>query len=148
MINCFDGKWAFLSNFYWNEIEFEGITYPTNEHFFQAMKTLDIGERQKIANCLTPGQAKRMGRQVALRPDWEEVKEDIMFLGLCLKFADEQLADWLVETGDEPLEEGTTWHDNEWGNCSCPKCRNIEGKNKLGKLLMKVREMIREERGI
>jgi ribA/ribD-fused uncharacterized protein len=148
MINCFDGKWAFLSNFYWNEIEFEGITYPTNEHFFQAMKTLDIGERQKIANCLTPGQAKRMGRQVALRPDWEEVKEDIMFLGLCLKFADEQLADWLVETGDEPLEEGTTWHDNEWGNCSCPKCRNIEGKNKLGKLLMKVRGMIREERGI
>jgi ribA/ribD-fused uncharacterized protein len=148
MINCFDGKWAFLSNFYWNEIEFEGITYPTNEHFFQAMKTLDIGERQKIANCLTPGQAKRMGRQVALRPDWEEVKEDIMFLGLCLKFADEQLADWLVETGDEPLEEGTTWHDNEWGNCSCPKCKNIEGKNKLGKLLMKVRGMIREERGI
>ena len=148
MINCFDGKWAFLSNFYWNEIEFEGITYPTNEHFFQAMKTLDIGERQKIANCLTPGQAKRMGRQVVLRPDWEEVKEDIMFLGLCLKFADEQLADWLVETGDEPLEEGTTWHDNEWGNCSCPKCRNIEGKNKLGKLLMKVRGMIREERGI
>jgi ribA/ribD-fused uncharacterized protein len=148
MINCFDGKWAFLSNFYWNEIEFEGITYPTNEHFFQAMKTLDIGERQKIANCLTPGQAKRMGRQVALRPDWEEVKEDVMFLGLCLKFADEQLADWLVETGDEPLEEGTTWHDNEWGNCSCPKCRNIEGKNKLGKLLMKVRGMIREERGI
>lgn len=148
MINCFDGKWAFLSNFYWNEIEFEGITYPTNEHFFQAMKTLDIGERQKIANCLTPGQAKRMGRQVVLRSDWEEVKEDIMFLGLCLKFADEQLADWLVETGDEPLEEGTTWHDNEWGNCSCPKCRNIEGKNKLGKLLMKVRGMIREERGI
>jgi ribA/ribD-fused uncharacterized protein len=148
MINCFDVKWAFLSNFYWNEIEFEGITYPTNEHFFQAMKTLDIGERQKIANCLTPGQAKRMGRQVALRPDWEEVKEDIMFLGLCLKFADEQLADWLVETGDEPLEEGTTWHDNEWGNCSCPKCKNTEGKNKLGKLLMKVRGMIREERGI
>lgn len=91
MINCFDGKWAFLSNFYWHEIEFEGITYPTNEHFFQAMKTLDIGERQKIANCLTPGQAKRMGRQVVLRSDWEEVKEDIMFLGLCLKFNDLKL---------------------------------------------------------
>ena len=148
MISCFDGKWAFLSNFYWNEIEFEGITYPTNEHFFQAMKTLDVDERRQIANCLTPGQAKRMGRRVALRPDWEEVKEDVMFLGLCLKFADEQLADWLVETGDELLVEGTTWHDNEWGNCSCPKCKNIEGKNKLGKLLMKVRSMIREERGI
>ena len=148
MINCFDGKWAFLSNFYWNEIEHEGIVYPTNEHFFQAMKTLDNDERRQIANCLTPGQAKRMGRRVALRSDWESVKEDVMLLGLCLKFADEQLADWLLETGDEELIEGTTWHDNEWGNCSCPKCTNIEGKNKLGKLLMRVRDMIKEERGI
>lgn len=148
MINCFDGKWAFLSNFYWNEIEHEGIVYPTNEHFFQAMKTLDNDERRQIANCLTPGQAKRMGRRVALRSDWESVKEDVMLLGLCLKFADEQLADWLLETDDEELIEGTTWHDNEWGNCSCPKCTNIEGKNKLGKLLMRVRDMIKEERGI
>lgn len=148
MINCFDGKWAFLSNFYWNEIEHEGIVYPTNEHFFQAMKTLDNDERRQIANCLTPGQAKRMGRRVALRSDWESVKEDVMLLGLCLKFADEQLADWLLETGDEELVEGTTWHDNEWGNCSCSKCINIEGKNKLGKLLMRVRDMIKEERGI
>jgi ribA/ribD-fused uncharacterized protein len=148
MINCFDGKWAFLSNFYWNEIEYDGITYPTNEHFFQAMKTLDIETRKAIAAAPTPGAAKRMGRHVPLRPDWESVKEDVMFLGLCLKFADEQLADWLLETGDEELVEGTTWHDNEWGNCSCPKCANIEGKNKLGKLLMRVRDMIKEERGI
>ena len=148
MINCFDGKWAFLSNFYWNEIEHEGIKYPTNEHFFQAMKTLDMDERRQIANSLTPGQAKRMGRKVSLRPDWEDVKEDIMLEGLCIKFADEQLADWLVATGDAELVEGTTWHDNEWGDCSCPKCRNIVGKNKLGKLLMRVRDMIREERGI
>lgn len=148
MIDCFDGHWAFLSNFYWNEIEFEDITYPTNEHFFQAMKTLDINERRAIANCLTPGRAKRMGRRVALRPDWEDVKESVMLEGLCLKFADEQLADWLLETGDEELVEGTTWHDNEWGNCSCPKCAHIEGKNKLGRLLMIVRDMIKDERGL
>ena len=148
MINCFDGKWAFLSNFYWNEIEHEGIKYPTNEHFFQAMKTLDREERLKIARSLTPGRAKRLGRQVALRPDWEDVKEDIMLEGLCLKFADEQLAGWLLETGNAVLVEGTTWHDNEWGDCSCPKCRDIVGKNKLGKLLMQVRDMIKEERGI
>lgn len=148
MINNFDKEWAFLSNFYESEIEFEGITYPTNEHFFQAMKTLDLDERRRIANALTPGQAKRMGRRVTLRPDWEEVKEDVMFLGLCLKFADDQLADWLLETGDEELVEGTTWHDNEWGNCTCQKCKNVPGKNKLGKLLMKVRGMIKEERGL
>ena len=148
MISDFDKEWAFLSNFYQSEIEFEGITYPTNEHFFQAMKTLDIDERRAIANCRTPSQAKRMGRRVALRPDWEDIKESVMLEGLCLKFADEQLADWLLETGDEELVEGTTWHDNEWGNCSCPKCAHIEGKNKLGRLLMQVRDMIKEERGL
>ena len=148
MISCFDKEWAFLSNFYESEIEFEGIVYPTNEHFFQAMKTLDIDERRAIANALTPGKAKRMGRRVTLRSDWEEAKEEVMFLGLCLKFADDQLADWLLETGDEELVEGTTWHDNEWGNCTCEKCKNIPGKNKLGKLLMKVRGMIKEERGL
>ena len=148
MISCFDKEWAFLSNFYESKIEFEGIVYPTNEHFFQAMKTLDIDERRAIANALTPGKAKRMGRRVTLRSDWEEVKDEVMFLGLCLKFADDQLADWLLETGDEELVEGTTWHDNEWGNCTCEKCKNIPGKNKLGKLLMKVRGMIKEERGL
>ena len=142
MIDCFDGHWAFLSNFYWNEIEFEGIVYPTNEHFFQAMKTLDNDERRAIANCLTPGRAKRMGRRVALRSDWESVKEDVMFLGLCLKFADEQLADWLLETGDEELVEGNWWKDTFWGVC------DGVGENKLGKLLMKVRDMIKEERGL
>ena len=150
MIDCFDGKWAFLSNFYWNEIEHEGIVYPTNEHFFQAMKTLDNDERRQIANCLTPGQAKRMGRRVALRSDWESVKEDVMFLGLCLKFADEQLADWLLETGDEELVEGNDWSDNFWGVCHCKKCQaqGIQGQNRLGHLLMRVRDMIKEERGI
>ena len=150
MIDCFDGHWAFLSNFYWNEIEFEDITYPTNEHFFQAMKTLDIDERRAIANCRTPGQAKRMGRRVALRPDWEVVKESVMLEGLCLKFADEQLADWLLETGDEELVEGNDWSDNFWGVCHCEKCRKqgIQGKNRLGHLLMQVRDMIREERGL
>ena len=142
MIDCFDKEWAFLSNFYQNEIEFEGITYPTNEHFFQAMKTLDENERHAIANCRTPGQAKRMGRRVALRSDWENVKEDVMFTGLCIKFSDEQLADWLLETGDEELVEGNTWSDTFWGVC------NGVGENKLGKLLMKVRGLIKEERGL
>lgn len=147
MINCFDGKWAFLSNFHNSEIEFEGITYPTNEHFFQAMKTLDVNERRAIANCATPGQAKRMGRQVALRPDWEEVKIDVMREGLYRKFADEELADWLLDTGDEELVEGTWWHDRYWGVCKCAKCGG-KGENHLGQLLMEVRSAIKKERGL
>lgn len=148
MISEFDREWAFLSNFYESEIEYEGIWYPTNEHFFQAMKTLDINTRREIAQAPTPGKAKRMGRRVVLRPDWEEVKVDVMREGLYRKFADEQLADWLLETDDQELVEGNWWHDNTWGNCICAKCKNIPGKNMLGKLLMEVRSAIKEERGL
>lgn len=150
MINHFDKEWAFLSNYYPQEIEFEGITYPTNEHFFQAMKTLDINKRRAIANASTPGLAKKMGRSVSLRPDWEDIKEDVMLEGLYRKFANDELADWLLDTGDEELVEGNFWQDNFWGVCYCEKCRTqgIQGQNHLGKLLMKVREKIKEERGL
>lgn len=140
MIDKFDGEYEFLSNFYYSPIKFEGIEYPTVEHYFQAMKSLSQEEREKIALCETPGRAKRMGRKVNLRPDWEEVKESYMYIGLGLKFATySDLRQKLVDTYPEYLCEGTTWHDNIWGNCSCPRCINIQGQNKLGKLLMKVR---------
>ena len=98
MIALFDGEYAFLSNFYPSPFTHDGIMYPTNEHFFQAMKTLDIKQRQAIANASTPGQAKRMGRQVNLRPDWETSKEHVMELGLKLKFQNPVLAEKLKAT--------------------------------------------------
>ena len=133
MISEFDKEWAFLSNFYWSEIEFEGITYPTNEHFFQAMKTLDLTERIAIARAGTPGQSKRMGRSVKLRSDWEDIKLSVMETALRLKFADPELAAMLKATGDEELVEGNWWNDTFWGVC------NGVGENNLGKLLMKIR---------
>lgn len=134
MIDNFDGKYAFLSNFYESPMTIQDITYPTNEHFFQAMKTLDLLERKKIASAQTPGQAKRLGRQVKLRWDWESVKEDTMLIGLRYKFSNPDLKEKLLATGDEELVEGNWWGDQYWGVC------DGIGKNKLGKLLMKVRE--------
>lgn len=148
MIMEFDGKFAFLSNFYNSPIEFEGIKYPTVEHFFQAQKTLNIEERLAIASAATPGQAKRMGRKVSLRPDWESIKIDIMRIGLELKFKDTKLRMELLNTGSMPLIEGNHWHDNIWGKCSCDKCKNIIGKNILGKLLMDLRERIHSDEHI
>lgn len=148
MITEFDGKYAFLSNFFHSPFAYDGIEYPTVEHFFQAMKTLDQEERKKIAAADSPGKAKQMGRHVQLRKDWEEIKEAVMLEGLYLKFTDEQLADWLLETGNEELIEGNFWCDQTWGSCNCPKHKDIPGKNLLGKLLMKVRSEIKEERGL
>ena len=143
MITEFDGKYAFLSNFYPSTFTHDGIEYPTVEHFFQAAKTLDIKEKKAFATAATPGQAKRMGRKVQLRSDWEKVKEYYMELGLRLKFENPSLRQKLLETGSNELIEGNSWHDNEWGSCDCSRCQNIAGKNKLGKLLMKLREELR-----
>lgn len=140
MIVEFDGQYDFLSNFYHSPFSHEGIVYPTNEHFFQAMKTLDIDTRKAIAAAPTPGAAKRMGRHVPLRPDWEKVKVYYMELGLRLKFANKTLAEKLIATGDEELVEGNWWHDNTWGNCHCPQCSRIGGRNLLGMLLMELRK--------
>ena len=142
MINCFDGEYAFLSNFYEHPIQYQGIVYPTNEHFFQAMKSLKEDERKIIAAAITPGKAKRLGRAITLRPDWELVKYDMMLLGLRLKFCDKELREKLRKTGTEELIEGNYWHDNIWGNCSCEKCHFIPGRNMLGQLLMQIRNEI------
>ena len=145
MIVEFDGDYAFLSNFYPSSIYHEGITYPTNEHFFQAMKTLDIDERKAIAAAETPGLAKRMDRNVKLRSDWEKIKADVMRLGLILKFTDAGLAEKLIATGDEELVEGNWWHDNTWGNCRCTACSHKNGRNLLGMLLMEVRKELQHQ---
>ena len=85
----FENEFEFLSNFSESEIILDGIIYPTVEHFFQAMKTKDPIQRAEIAAAPTPGKAKRLGRQVQLRSDWEEVKDQCMLDALRLKFADE-----------------------------------------------------------
>lgn len=141
-IDCFDGKYAFLSNFYSSPIApfDDGIVYPTVEHAFQAYKTTDINKRKEIAAQPTPGKAKRLGRHVKMRDDWREIRIDVMYIALKEKFRDLELRTKLLATGNAELVEGNTWSDNFWGDCHCPKCRDIKGENNLGKLLMKIRE--------
>ena len=137
-ISKFEKQYEALSNFADSMICYEYVFYPTVEHYFQAMKTLDLKERGWIASAPTPGEAKRRGRAIKLRPDWEEVKEQVMLDGLRLKFKIPAMREVLLSTQSAELIEGNTWHDCEWGVCSCPKCGGV-GNNKLGKLLMKVR---------
>ena len=132
---------TFLSNFYPSPIVLDRITYPTVEHAFQAAKTDDRLERERIAGLPTPGAAKRAGRKVSLRPDWEQVKVGIMVELVRRKFADPDLAGKLLATGDEELVEGNTWNDRFWGVC------RGTGRNELGKVLMRVRAELRVEQG-
>ena len=138
IIDKFDGEYAFLSNFYESPIKGDdGIAYPTVEHYFQAMKTLNKGQRQEIAAQDTPGKAKRLGRAVDLRSDWEAVKESYMYLALVQKFQDPELRQKLLATGNSTLIEGNTWKDTYWGVC------DGVGLNRLGCTLMKVRDNIK-----
>ncbi len=133
MIEKFDGEYAFLSNFHPCWIAYEGIVYPTSEHAFQAAKTLDTTERQRIAAIATPGGAKRAGKKVTLRPNWNTERVNVMLTILRLKFADPELRSKLLSTGEQELIEGNTWNDTFWGVC------RGKGQNMLGKLLMRVR---------
>ena len=133
-IDSFRGKYFFLSNFYLTEVSFEGLTFQNNEAAFQAMKTLDKGKRVEFTG-LDPSSAKRKGRQIKLRKDWEEIKDQIMY-EICLsKFnQNEDLKRKLLQTKGIELIEGNDWGDTYWGVC------RGRGQNKLGKILMRVRE--------
>ena len=133
-IKRFVGKNDFMSNFYPCRIEYEGITYPSVEHAFQAAKTFDEEKRRQIAECPTPKEAKAAGRRVKLRGDWNEAKVGIMYELLIEKFEIPELKEKLLGTGDLYLEEGNIHRDKFWGTYMG------EGENMLGKLLMKVRE--------
>lgn len=142
MIDRFDGDYAFLSNFYPSLIfdSNDGFIYPTVEHFFQAKKSLILREREMISKAETPGRAKRMGRKVQLRSDWEDIKLFVMEDALRRKFSKPRFKEALLDTGDEELIEGNWWHDTFWGVC------DGIGENNLGKLLMKIREEFKNER--
>ena len=83
MIDRFEGEYAFLSNFYESPIFYKRRLYMTAEHLFQCCKTPNPDEREAIRSAPTPGQAKRLGRKVTLRPDWNQIKLKAM-LGVFL----------------------------------------------------------------
>jgi len=133
VIDSFRGKFHWLSNFYSCSVHYEGLTFGNTEAAFQAAKCLDMKERERFFG-LSGGQAKRLGRRVELRSDWETVKIEIMRQVLKSKFThNPELREKLIATGNTELIEGNNWNDRFWG-----VCRGV-GKNHLGKLLMEVR---------
>ena len=133
VIDRFREEFDWLSNFFLCQVEFEGMNFSNVEAAFQAAKCLDMKERERFFG-LSGGQAKRLGRRVELRSDWEEVKIDIMRQVLKSKFTQNpKLREKLIATGDTELIEGNNWNDRFWG-----VCRGV-GQNHLGKLLMEVR---------
>ncbi len=134
-ITSFSGAYRFLSNFWPATIVYEGVKYSTTEHAYQAAKSLDPVIREAISFLPYPSQAKKAGKGIKVRADWEEVKLQVMLDVLRLKFnSSEFLRLRLLATAPQELIEGNTWNDTFWGVC------NGKGQNHLGKLLMQVRD--------
>lgn len=145
VVDSFKGDYEMFSNFYPCVVHYESFNFPTVEHAFVAAKSMDMMFRRRISEIPAeqPGKAKRLGRQCILRPDWELRKVSVMHNLLMQKFSYQKFRKLLLSTQDAMIIEGNYWHDNFWGDCYCEKCKDIPGKNQLGKLLMKTRRMIK-----
>ncbi len=135
----FQGEHFFLSNFYAAPIKHLGLLMPTVEHAFQASKSKSKEDHKNVSLIVQPGLAKKYGKSVKLRSNWEEIKVNVMLKLVRKKFEIPVLREALLDTGNAKLVEGNYWGDVEWGVC------RGKGKNKLGKILMKVRKEIQEQ---
>jgi N-glycosidase YbiA len=130
-----------FSNFSAHGFELDGKYWKTSEHYFQAMKFEGTEYVDKIREARSPKQAAELGRRrdFPLRKDWEKVKDDVMRKAVLKKFqTHEDIRELLLSTGDAELVEKTTG-DYYWG-CGT----DGTGKNMLGKILMEVREQLKD----
>ena len=89
IIDSFRGEYAFLSNFYAAKVRVWGIEFETTEHAFQWKKCVlpedeewilweYFGPDGEYRRPTTPGEAKRRGKKITMRPDWDEISFDVM----------------------------------------------------------------------
>lgn len=158
-ISSFSGNYRFLSNFYTGYpfyLPILGCAVPTSEHGYQALKPLDLTERDWILAAPNPGEAKHRGRRVTARADWDQSKRQVMMEVVLAKFARVDLRGMLVATGRAQLIEGNHWGDDYWG--AVPDTDTpveelwiaadgsyLSGHNWLGRILMTTRELVSPE---
>jgi len=134
------GEYGCFSNFSRHPIFLKGKRWPTTEHYFQAQKFAGEPDEEEVRLANKPMLAASMGRdrKRPLRRDWESAKENVMLDALRAKFTQhDELKAILLGTGDAKLVEHTA-NDSYWGDGG-----DGSGKNRLGHLLMKVREELR-----
>lgn len=136
------GEYGYLATYSNYGFFKDGVFWKTSEHYYQAQKFIDYNTKIRIQNAETPKIASVIGRDrnLNLRSDWEEVKQDVMFDAVYYKFKqNKDILQKLLNTGDAKIIEATV-KENYWG-CG----PNNDGQNNYGKILVKVREKLRTE---
>lgn len=141
-IKEFQDEYRWLSNFAPVKVEYGGMVFPSTENAYQAMKGISLAHAFKCTSC-DPSVSKKLGKICELRPNFDEIKLQLMYNLNLRKYLNEKYKQLLLDTGDMNIVEGNYWHDNFWGDCYCPRCKNFKGENNLGIIIMKIRDIIR-----
>ena len=119
--------------------------FQTSEHAFQYLKFSDtsIMTANLIRESFSPNKARQIAHEnrKVKRPDWDEVKYDLMERVIKLKIdANPTVRQALLNTGDYIIAECCLDEDTEWGID-----KEKQGENRLGKILMKIRYELNKE---
>lgn len=139
VVDSFSGPYRWLSNFHPCEIHMGGNEYSSTEHAYQAMKCENTTDRLEFVKDagITAGQAKRLGDEISIRPDWRYLRYGIMMNLTTMKYdSDPELAEKLCDLDGYEIIEGNTWDDTYWGQCPIGN-----GHNFLGRILMNERDV-------
>jgi len=133
------GEYGFMSNFSKHPITVDGRRYETTEHYYQAMKATNDVDHESVRLAKGPKASKTLARQILLRPDWENVKYEIMKDALRAKAQQyEFIIPALENSGTEELAENSPY-DYIWGTG-----KDGTGQNLLGKAWMEIRNELTE----
>lgn len=136
-IRGFSGEYRWLSNFWPCKVRCHGLLYPNLEAAYQSCKTLDVHSWTELVG-MTGSQAKKFGRTLVIRDNWDSDKLRIMAELIAEKFSDlnPNLKRLLISTGEQQIIEENWWNDRFWGVC------RGSGENHLGRLLMEHRSVL------
>jgi ribA/ribD-fused uncharacterized protein len=142
MIKQFQNEYRWLSNFSPAEVMFNGVSYASVEHAYMSAKSNDVEWKSFCADRKnSPADVKKASKNIKLRSDWNEVKLEVMEHCVRQKMNQEPYRSKLLATGTIYIQEGNTWKDTFWG----VDLRTGEGLNHLGKIIMKVRNELRNQ---
>lgn len=128
-----------------HSFQLEDRIWPTVEHYIQAMQFSDETRQEKVRLAATPQLARKLGKTGLFRrprPDWASLRRVYMTRAVYTKCRSyPAVAEALLATDDNLIVENDQY-DYYWG-CG----RDRRGDNTYGKVLMDVRDKLRQEAG-
>ena len=139
------GPLGYLANYSNHGFYKNGIYYKTVEHYYQSEKFDNKEITENRINATTPKEASNIGRDRnnIRKPNFKQIKDDVMYEGVLEKFRqNKDIQEKLLETGNEEIREMTI-DEYYWG-----VGKDQSGENHIGRILMRVRDKIKEENNI